>query len=142
MISQTEYLEEIESLAASIVEECRAEEPADLREAVSDRIWETIDGHQWIIYTAYNRHVLARCSDPDYWPDNFGMDGATGADDILSKLAFGGMYSDLTSAIDWDALDEEQEEEDDTDSCDKIEDCDDCPESLRATCPAWEGVNR
>ena len=71
---------------------------------------ETIDGHQWIIYYAYNLDVLKYSRNADYMNDNFGADSLAdalskgGINSLHTALAFWALYADvqdqLSSALD------------------------------------------
>ena len=61
IISKAEYLKNIEENAVILVEELMKEllnDTGDVREALSERVSGTVDGHEWVIYTAYNRAVI------------------------------------------------------------------------------------
>ena len=66
-MTKGQYNTEIKSIAESLVQEVMQENPeldADsyqIEEIIYDRLHETIDGHQWIIYYSYNDDVI-RCS--------------------------------------------------------------------------------
>ena len=112
-MTQREYWEEVESLAKSITEETLdsldAETQAKVREqgfdavdsaseVLQERLWETIDGHQWIIYTAYNFDVLRFSDNEDYSITEFGADSilTDDRDGIRwGALAFGALYADV-----------------------------------------------
>lgn len=55
-VTYSEYWAEVASLAKTITQEARAEGQEPL-----DRLNETIDGHQWVINTAFNFDVLRHC---------------------------------------------------------------------------------
>ena len=121
-ISNTDYWVEVRSIAATIAEEAVEQakdkpdlEQDELKEAAEDIIndtllHETIDGHEWIIYTAYHLPILQWTDNADYMVDNLG-----GADDVLKSsgvdglhlaMAFWALYADVQDYID-DALDSE-----------------------------------
>ena len=122
-ISNRDYWVEVRSIAAGIAEEAVEQakdndpdlEQDDVKEAAEEIIndtllHETIDGHEWIIYTAYHLPILQWTDNADYMVDNLG-----GADDVLKSsgvdglhqaLAFWALYADVQECID-DALDSE-----------------------------------
>ena len=53
-ITRHEYWTEVASIAKTVTEEARAD-----ADDIIDRLHETIDSHQWVIYTFYNMQVLA-----------------------------------------------------------------------------------
>lgn len=120
-ITQSQYWVEIQSLAQSIVIEaadytdCNTPDTFD-RDAVLEKIHdtvlhETIDGHQWVIYYAYNLDVLQYSDNTDYMIDNHGVESAgeilkdSGLSGLHSALAFWALYADVADHID-SALDE------------------------------------
>ena len=110
-ITRSEYWTEVNALAVSIVEEAMRyndNDPEAAEAAINDRIsglalHETIDGHQWIIYCAYNLDVLQHSDNDEYFEFNIG-----GADEILrdggigqlhTVMAFYALYADVHEAI-------------------------------------------
>ena len=79
--SGREYYDEIASLAADIVKEAEGD-----RETAFDRAHETVDGHQWIIYTRYNAQVLDHSSNESAHFDNFGPLEADSYSDAMAKM--------------------------------------------------------
>lgn len=112
-ITSTEYCAEINSLAEEAVRMCRSGEIAD-REALHDWTHKTIDGHQWVIYTAYNFQVLAVSENDGAYLENFGADGLVTENGALNTavLAYGAMEADLSEALcrfdDFDANDDDE----------------------------------
>ncbi len=84
-ITQKDYWEEIESLAKQCIEEAKEQD----RE-LSEVIWETCDGHQWVIYTAYHHQVLQHCdADPaERFEDMGGPDMSKGWDNIVMQATY------------------------------------------------------
>lgn len=84
-ITYFEYREQVNSIAAGLASEALADNEWDRDAAEEDindsRLHETIDGHQWVIYTAYNLEVLRHSESEDAYIDNF---GAQDVQDILS----------------------------------------------------------
>ena len=127
-MTQREYWDEVESLAKSITEETfdylDDEDKADVREngfdandnareALHERLWETIDGHQWIIYTSYNFDVLRFSDNEEYAIVNFGAESVLTEDKDGIKwaaLAFGALYADVQEHSAFGVLQEETEE--------------------------------
>jgi hypothetical protein len=112
-LSGVEYWKEVSALAEMIVSE--AADTFD-RDTVLEKIrdvllHETIDGHQWIIYYAYNLSVLEHSDNSDYMVDNLGAESAgevlkdSGLSGLHSALAFWALYADVQDHID-SALDE------------------------------------
>ncbi len=116
--SQFEYTTEINSIAASIVqdafEQCDNDEP-EARDMIFDTLLnETVDGHQWVIYYAYNLDVIKYSDNPDYMADNFGGDALAeslkqGLDTLHMHIAYWALYADVHNALD-DAIEQYKEE--------------------------------
>ena len=116
-ITQQSYNTEIEELASSIAEEL-LEEYGSREEAedyVYDRIHEVIDGHQWVIYHAYNDDVL-RFSDNDeaykdvYCNEDIGAQIAeNGLDSFKVTMAYFAMAQDVSEGMEaaFDDLEEQ-----------------------------------
>lgn len=107
-LTQTEYFEEINSIAADLVQRAMEENDNDrdqAEEAINDHmLHEDIDGHQWVIYYAYNLDVIQCSRNEDYFESNIG-----GADDVLAEggidrlhtvMAFYAMYADVQEQLD------------------------------------------
>ena len=125
-ITSSQYWNEIQSLAVSIAEDAMSycdNNHDEAEELINDSLLrETIDGHQWIIYYAYNLDVYQYSDNSDYYINNFGGDDAAfvlkekGLDGLHQALAFWSLYADVQDKIS-EALDgvesniEEQDEE-------------------------------
>ena len=114
-MTSSEYWVEINSIAENMASEALADNDNDIDAARDDiqdsRLHETIDGHQWVIYCAYNDDVLRRSDNESYYEDNFGADDMAniikdrGLDGLKTIMAFWAMYADVQDIID-DKLDE------------------------------------
>ena len=108
-ITSAQYWNEIQSLAVSIAEDAMSycdNNREEAEELINDSLLhETIDGHQWIIYYAYNLDVYQYSDNSDYYIDNFGGDDATyvlkekGLDGLHQALAFWALYADVQDKI-------------------------------------------
>ena len=108
-ITSSQYWNEVQSLTVTIAEEAMAHcynNRDDAEELISDSLLhETIDGHQWIIYSAYNLDVYQYSDNSDYYVDNFGGDDAAyvlkekGLDGLHQALAFWSLYADVQDNI-------------------------------------------
>ena len=118
-ITRSQYYEEIRSIASYMAEEALSDNDWDRDAAEEDindsRLHETIDGHQWVIYTAYNLDVIRHSDNSDAYVDNFGADDAghiikdRGIDGLHAVMAYCAMEQDVRDILD-DALDESMEE--------------------------------
>ena len=114
-ITSSQYWNEVQSLAVSIAEDAMLScdnNRDNAEELINDSLLhETIDGHQWIIYNAYNLDVYQYSENSDYYIDNFGTDDAAyilkekGLDSLHQALAFWSLYADVQEKIS-EALDE------------------------------------
>lgn len=113
-ITYQEYRKEINELAESVVSEAidliryDGDEPneSEVEDCVNDTLlFETIDGHQWVIYYAYNDDVLNHSDNEDYMSFNFGDDmlgsilSESGFDTLKMQMAFWAMYADVQELI-------------------------------------------
>lgn len=118
-ITRTAYYDEIRSIADNLAVEALADNDWDRDAAMYDitdsRLHETIDGHQWVIYTSYNMDVLRNSDSADAYIDNFGADDAAsvskkrGIDGLHAVMAYCAMERDVNVILS-DALDEALEE--------------------------------
>lgn len=84
----------------------------EYRQDIHEWLHETIDGHEWVIYTHSNFDVLKHSQNDGYVVDNFGSDGLTNEQGVLNTalLAYGAIYGDCMDAIGDEAPDCEHEE--------------------------------
>ena len=118
-ISRTQYYDEIKSIAKGLAEDALDANDWNRNDAENDindsRLHETIDGHQWVIYTAYNMDVLRHSNSEDAYIDNFGGDDAAsvlkdrGIDGLHAVMAVCAMEQDVQNVLS-DALDDAIEE--------------------------------
>ena len=107
-ITATDYSTEIKATAFNLVEGAILETQTldEALELINDsRLHETLDGHQWVIYNAYNLPVLEHSDNADYMEENLGDDcllealKAGGIKGLHTALAFWAMYADVQDAI-------------------------------------------
>ena len=114
-ITRTHYYDEIKSIATNLAEEALSDNDWARDAAEEDindsRLHETIDGHQWVIYTAYNLDVIRHSDSSDAYTDNFGAADAgqvlkdKGIDGLHAVMAYCAMEQDVQNILS-DALDE------------------------------------
>lgn len=63
-ISCSDYWAGVKSIADDIIAECE-----EYGQDLYDYTHEVVDGHQWIIYNAYNDDVIKHSGNPDAWED-------------------------------------------------------------------------
>ena len=129
-ISNTEYWKEIRDTARNLADEsleiAKDDNPdisdySELKEKAEEIIndymlHETVDGHQWVIYYAYNLDVIQYSDNETYIADNFGDDylGETlrekGYNGLNTLIAYGCMYADVQDNLEnaWDDMENEQ----------------------------------
>ena len=114
-MSRHEYWKEVATLAKDITEECfesfdtvtreeiREDNSNDnFREYLDERTWETIDGHQWVIYTAYNFDIMRFSDNSGYSAENFGTESIVKDGELnTAAIAFGALYADVTEHSDY-----------------------------------------
>lgn len=111
-ITQHEYWKEVESISNELQSEALQElldggaerediDSNQIWEIMADRLHETIDGHQWIIYTYYNYQVLQHSPNDGYSAENFGTESIVDKSGNLNTaaLAFGALYGDVSEYI-------------------------------------------
>ena len=116
--SSSQYWIEVEALANQIAQDAMSScdnDRSEAEELINDSmLHETIDGHQWVIYNAYNLDVLQYSGNSDRYIDEFGTDDAAivlkegGLHGLHQSLAFWALYADVLEKI-TDALDEIEE---------------------------------
>jgi hypothetical protein len=84
-ITQKAYWDEVASLAKNCADEAKEQE----RE-LSEVVWETCDGHQWVIYTFYQFQILQHTGQDvaDRFSDMGGPDLKQGWDHVVMQAAF------------------------------------------------------
>lgn len=107
-ITSSEYFEECQSIAREITKECEGNE-----EEISDQLHQTIDGHQWIIYTYYNAQVLMHSKNDGAYFENYGPLEAKDFSEAMAKMAFAAFHQDvseeLSAALEWYEQEKEQD---------------------------------
>ena len=112
-MNSNKYWTEINKIAKTLAEESLADNYNDVDAARDDifdsRLHETIDGHQWVIYDAYNLDVIRNSDNSGYYEQNFGADDVAatlkdgGIDKLHTVMAYFAMYGDVSDKIE-DAL--------------------------------------
>ena len=102
-ISEREYHAEVMSIAEDMAKEARSGEHGtgdDCREWLNEYVWETIDGHEWVIYTYKSQQILAISQNDGYSAENFGIESVVTDGAInWAALAFGALYADVMEAL-------------------------------------------
>ena len=107
-ISSTEYTAEINTIASNLIEEAmlESENLEQAQEIINDHLLhEYIDGHQWVIYYAYNLAVIDNSDNPDYMVDNLGDESLAaalnqgGLDGLHTAIAFWALYADVSDKL-------------------------------------------
>ncbi|MGH7176488.1 MAG: hypothetical protein ACREJC_03820 [Tepidisphaeraceae bacterium] len=125
MLTETEYRQELRSLANEAREEARSGDHGtgeQAREWLMEWVDETIDGHQFVINTAQAQALLAISSNDGAYVENYGTDGVV-RDGCLNwgALAYAAMEADLMEEMDcldgFDVNDPNPERDDDNYKC-------------------------
>ena len=107
-LTQTEYNTEIKSIAENLVQDAMSEGATDkegAEEVIQDRLLQTIDGAEWIIYYSYNADVIRFSDNADayqgvYSNEDVGaMIAEKGLDDFGTVRAFWAMYQDVSEQL-------------------------------------------
>lgn len=118
--SKGQYFKEVAAIAAALVAECMSECDNDKEQALElindSRLHETIDGHQWVIYYAYNLPVLTYSDNTDYGVDNGLIDlnpERFSLNDFHTSLAYWALYADVQDHLEsaFDDYEEAQQTE-------------------------------
>ena len=126
-ITRQSYWDEIRSLADDAIEAWRDGDVAD-RDALSDWIHETIDGHKWIIYYALRADVLRYTDNKEAYEEFGGLDHCDGLDAVMVYAAYCAMAADLTAQINaqWDDDEETMRDNIDAEDWSAVLDWADC----------------
>ena len=107
-ITQKGYWDEVTDIAKACVNEAR-----ESKRELSEVIWETCDGHQWVIYTNYHHQVLQHTSqDPADRFTDIGCDFSQGWDRVVMQAAFLALEGDVSEKAQelWDEAEEAEED--------------------------------
>jgi len=102
-ITNSEYYEECNRIAKDAVAETLDDDGRPDRDAASDRVWEEVDGHAWIIWTSRNLEVLGITRNGDAAEEMGGLDGILkdkGISGLHAVLAFCAMRRDVEEYLD------------------------------------------
>ena len=102
-INQSEYWKEVKTTAENIAEMALEESEWDRDEAeeyINDTLLhETVDGHEWIIYTAYHLPIIQHSPNDEYMAENLGGLDETvkehGVQGLHMAMAFWAFYADV-----------------------------------------------
>jgi len=97
-ITYSDYWTEVSDLAKSITEEARK-----YGRDIGEVLWETIDGHNWVIYTYKAQSIIRHSENDGYSAENFGANTIV-RDGRLnwSSIAYGCLYGDVSENGDFD----------------------------------------
>lgn len=108
-ITNSKYWNEIESMAEDIVSEAMESADNDVdnaRDEIYDyRLHEGVDGHEWVIYYAYNDDVLEHTYNEDAYKDVYSNEdigrvvAEQGMDSAKTIMAYFAMYQDVAEKI-------------------------------------------
>ena len=106
-MNNTEYWKEVNDTAENIIESAKTDYDMDGYDSLEDLIndvvlHETIDGHEWIIYTYHHLPILQHSPNADYMPENIGGTEEAlkqGIDNLHRALAFWAFYADVQESI-------------------------------------------
>ena len=112
-IEYREYWSQVQGIARDCWDEAGEEWPdegdlARREDAAHDLTWQYVDGHQWIIYYAYNNHVLHHSNNDNAYFVEYGALEADSASDALMRMAFAALLADVREAL-YDLIKEDGE---------------------------------
>lgn len=90
-ISRAEYQSGIEQIVDII------EDEAETEDDINELVFDSVDSHQWIIYTSYHLDVLRHSDGPEEWKHLVG-DGDDWRD-VIQAMAFDAMRTDVWEEI-------------------------------------------
>lgn len=108
--TNAEYEKDVSEYAESILSETIADNPEadadEMREEVQERLHETVDGSQNVIYTWRAQLVCAHSANDGYAASEFGAESVLDGDGNLnwSVIAYGAMYADVSEEL-WPLFD-------------------------------------
>jgi hypothetical protein len=107
MLTEQEYWAEVAEVAETVTQEARDDE----RE-ISEVLWEAIDSHQFVIYTAQAQALLAISPNDGAMVEDFGADGVVKDGSLnWSGLAYCAMEADVREHSAFDAEPEDDDED-------------------------------
>ena len=103
-LMENAYRNHVHFIASEVIDLARDQYNAgtdeeSLREWLSERIWEMIDGDAWVIYTFKAKCVLICSDNAEAYSDQFG-DISTEDGMFWSKMAFAALYQDVIEQLD------------------------------------------
>lgn len=105
-ITCSEYWSQVNDLAVDLLDECLEECNGDIEDArdlvFDSRLHETIDGHQWVIYTYYNQFILLHSENTEYGLDNGLIEWVAGKScysELTGAMAFWALYADVSEKL-------------------------------------------
>lgn len=110
-ISYKEYWDEVKTIVDDAIKEAKG--AARPEEAAQRYVQETVDGHQWVIYTWANPYVLIHTQNEDALFDGQGSTEADSYSGIMQQMAVWAMMADVEAELSGrtDELEEEESEE-------------------------------
>lgn len=101
--TRRDYIDTVTSIVEDIfhdLEITTQEQYETLSDDVQDRIWQDVDGSQWIIYTYLNNKVLEYTDNEDaYEQQGIELDTSKGFSHIRVQVAFWAMYQDVMEEL-------------------------------------------
>lgn len=95
-ITRADYYTEIKRIVDDLEDRYISSDIDD----ISDALHETIDGHQWVIYTSYCFDVLRHSDNWEYGADEGLIDTKSGSlSDILRAAVYWAMYADVQNDL-------------------------------------------
>jgi hypothetical protein len=94
-ITQSEYYTQCQAIAVECVREAAGD-----RDAAYEAVRESVDSHQWLIYTYYNLQILTHSRNEDaYFDENGGTLNTESFADTMTQLAHYAMHADVCEYV-------------------------------------------
>lgn len=109
LLTERKYNSEIRCICGSAYSEYELSFDTDPSEWLGTWLPQTINGHEWIIYTHYNTQVLTHSRHEDAYWDEYGEPEATSYGKLMALLAYWAMHADVMERIDMSKFEAEEE---------------------------------
>ena len=92
-LTERQYENEVKYIAREIMDEC------DNHEDRHDRLFETVDRHEWMTYSRYHLDILRHSNNSSAYFEDYGPLKAESAAQAFEKMAFAAFHADVSAAL-------------------------------------------
>jgi hypothetical protein len=96
-ITYQQYWKQVSAIVKDVIDEMKEQD--EDRDWAIDYLHQTVDGHEWVIYTWANPYVLIHSQNEDALFDDMGATEATSYSEIMMKMAFYALYADCAQEL-------------------------------------------